>query len=599
MARPTPSCRRAALVAIGSLAMPVMSAVATATTCVDYRDDYASLFGGVYYGVGGNRPYRLHLDDDTMYVANLDGHVLVYDVTGPGDLETIGTIAAARDTWDLTTDGTRLFVVGQDAGLQIFDVADPASPVVLGAVGDLLDGRAVDASGSLACVTGEASGVHVIDVSDPTSPAILGSVPLPDRGGAVEIVGDHAFVAADLEGLVVVDLADPDDPSIVTSVELPSACRDVLVRDDVAYALAFDHGVWIFDVTDPTTPVELSHLLIDEPPIELGASLSSLDLDGTDLVVTDLVGMFMIDVSDSGAPELTGALDVYGFLRDVLVADGVAYTTQLEQDSSIMIFDVDPPRTPLPVGLIDTGDGIWDVQVDGDLAYVPDLDGGFSVVDVSDPLDAVVLGSLGGPRLRKVVVNGNHVYAGGLDALHTIDVSDPTNPIVVHSIPTTDHVNKMVVRGDVLYVTVDGAGLLVADVSSPATPVVIGQLATDGWVHGIALHGDLAFVAGVHFLVVDISDPTAPWVRVQWDYLGDGSEAIVIDGDILFSGGSGVNVWDVALPLEPTIIESIPMGIVGDIHLVGDVLYAATGLGVKAADVSDPTNAVVTASVKR
>lgn len=597
MARPVPACARCATSLLVFLVVSSDPAPAR-TTCIDYGDEYAAWTGSINFSPGGRRPYAIEVDGAHAYVVDRAHEMMVFDLSTPDDPELVTYIAGTRRTFDAVTVDGRLHVIGEEDGYQILDVSDPATPTVLGSVAELVDGRGVDVSGSLACVAGSESGLHVLDVSDPTNPVVIGTAILPGTGYDVAMSGTTAYVAGGGSGVHVVDLGTPSAPTIVTTVSFPSACLDVLLHEDVLYAGVVLDGVWILDVSMPTSPAELSSVLFGGVSIPSSVHLTGLDLAGTDLFVSDREGLTILDVSDPSNPTVAGSLGAGIFIHDVAVGDGVAYVARLEEDASIQIADVSPARTPVTTDVIDAGDGTRDVLVDGDHAYVSSVDGGFRVYDVTDPVAPVLLGELAGaPGIRSLITYGSLVYGGGFGYLHVIDVGDPFDPQLLYDYPTPGEVWGMTIEDQALYLALDDDGLHVVNLSTPELPTMRGHLSTDRAVRGVAVRDDLAFLAGFDFLVVDVSSPT-PVLETRYDGLGQGSDVLLLDGDLLYSGGSGVRVWDLSIPLFPTIVESIPMGVVSDLLLDGDYLFATTQGALQAADVSDPLDARVTASVR-
>jgi len=182
--------------------------------------------------------------------------------------------------------------------------------------------------------------------------------------------------------------------------------------------------------------------------------------------------------------------------KSIYIKGNYAYVASYE---SLYIFDISDPTSLSLVGFVDDATRLRSVDyiiVEGNYAYVSAGDGPdyFTIVDVSDPANPSVVGSLSGSGspnymdspygLYKV---GKYVYvcAWGEFRFNVVDVSDPTSPSLVASLNLgtvySRRPNDVVVRGNYAYVTVsDGAsdanGLLIIDISDPLSMSVVGSL---------------------------------------------------------------------------------------------------------------------------
>ena len=82
------------------------------------------------------------------------------------------------------------------------------------------------------------------------------------------------------------------------------------------------------------------------------------------------------------------------------------------------------------VGSVDTPDAAYGVYVSGSYAYVADHNGGFQVIDITNPSTPTIVGSLDVIYAHKVHVTGGYAYVAGGLILYVIDISDPQNPVL-------------------------------------------------------------------------------------------------------------------------------------------------------------------------
>jgi hypothetical protein len=243
-----------------------------------------------------------------------------------------------------------------------------------------------------------------------------------------------------------------------------------------------------------------------------------------------------------------GALDTPGQAFDVEVEGDLAYVA--DGASGLRVIDVSDPALPVEVGALDTPHQAESVAVVGSLAYVADRSSGVRIIDVSDPTSMVELGALDTPgNALDVEVVGDLAYVADDQAgLRVIDVSDPALPVELGAFDTPGRAQGVEVVGDLVYVADGISGLRVLDVSDPALPIEIGSLDTPGSPRDIEVVGDLAYVtdsysAGVR--VIDVSDPTAPVELGALDSPGSAEDLELVDGLIyLADGASGLRVID-------------------------------------------------------
>jgi hypothetical protein len=202
-----------------------------------------------------------------------------------------------------------------------------------------------------------------------------------------QTVGDHHYLYVGhiwSGGISVLDVTNPATPEVAAFIPTPNEDTwhiKIQVADDILMAAceyAFfkpGHdpskalaGVRLFDVRDPTAPRELSYW------------------HGTD-------------------PECFGVHRSwwnggrYAYLSNLIAAPGVQYHWRAGRTRVMTVLDLDDPENPKhvsdfwhpvqlgepPAPLPDETFGVHFPLVDGDRAYVAYSDGGFAIVDVSDP----------------------------------------------------------------------------------------------------------------------------------------------------------------------------------------------------------------------
>jgi hypothetical protein len=275
-------------------------------------------------------------------------------------------------------------------------------------------------------------------------------------------------------------------PEIVGHFNAAGYERGVRVVGAYAYVACEDGGLRIVDVSVPSAPKEAGAVDIPRGPAW------ALDVSGTHAYVVGGGWLTVVDVSNSGAPRVVGAMRViYGWNVDVV---GTFVYVPGYQDG-LQIIDASDPAAPREVGLLVTEDGASDVDVVGNTAYVVADEGGLRVIDVANPSAPRELGAVDTPGdwTSWVDVSGTHAYVTAAGSLIAIDVSDPAAPQVVAE-QAYDYPEAVDIVGTRAYVVTFWGGFHVIDVSEPSAPREVATVDTPPRGIGVDVVGGYAYV---------------------------------------------------------------------------------------------------------
>jgi hypothetical protein len=281
---------------------------------------------------------------------------------------------------------------------------------------------------------------------------------------------------------------------------------------------------------------------------------------------------------------------------------------------------------------------IIEIDVIGVLAYVLDTQG-LTVYDVSDPWSIQQIGQLTlDHQPVSLAVAGGVAHLGSDGRISIVDVSDPASPRAAAELSLSNVVD--VAASDGLGCYVGPSWMSLVDVADPQAPeiLVLFEPGSPYWAD-VALEGDRAYIARETdgFLVVDISDPTAPTEVLSWTdgfarrtavgegivYAGylstmtivktGGDEAIVAGSldlpghvrDLTIMGAlavvvcdsAGVQIVDVSDPFSPTIVGGLDDLMVETVGGSGTVAFAGGDDGLLGADLTDPRAPLITDTV--
>lgn len=255
-------------------------------------------------------------------------------------------------------------------------------------------------------------------------------------------------------------------------------------------------------------------------------------------------------------PVALGSLDTPSFAFDVEVEGTVAYIADFA--SGLQIVDISDPTDPTVLGTINSCTAMG-VGLSGSFAYVADLNKRLCVIDVSDPANPMLVGSAAVPGNGfEVAISGTTAYiansAGGVpeSGLHIVDVSDPANPTVLGGV-AIDFAVDVALSGSIAYVASFDTGLVAVDVSDPSDPMIIGALNLPGQTAGVSVAGDIAYAASTGLRVIDISDPTNPVLLTTVDTPNDATN-IAISGSLAFTADGNLQIIDISVPEAASLI---------------------------------------------
>ncbi|MBW3581775.1 MAG: hypothetical protein KY455_01630 [Euryarchaeota archaeon] len=218
------------------------------------------------------------------------------------------------------------------------------------------------------------------------------------------------------------------------------------------------------------------------------------------------------------------------------------------------------------VGTEGGGTGIW-FDEDRHLAISANGGAGLHIIDVSDPLNASVIGRLGEIYARDadfLEYNGTKyaLLAGGREGIHVIDITDPTEPVLVFTAEDHPSHNVAAVPGTPY---VYNAQPFVRDILVPNTP------------SGVPNVGPTPLDTDRGSTILDISQGTnGTWTEIpfpaDWDGVrltSNGCHDVVVRTDLdraycagggyeYREGGGETFIWDIADdPRKPKFIGMV------------------------------------------
>lgn len=393
------------------------------------------------------------------------------------------------------------------------DVTDPYNP-------DILDGRML-ASGEIVqsiavkdtilyAVTYDSPGIDVYSISNPYAPYHIKLTGL--RGSSLAINNHYLYLGTG--GLFsIYDISNLASPKSVTEIDVSSFVRSISVSDSIAYLIQDTIGVTQLDISD-TSNIHItsqiknpySHPYDDPLGGQVGGAVSfpyAYLASGT--------GLWIVNVEK---PDTITSESFYptAWYVNQMAFDSTNHAYLAELHGGLKILDISDPSSPELTGYYYDNEQVKDVVVANDLAYLLcDLD--LQVVDVSDPVSPKLLGKvffndtistnpLG--EFYFLCLNGSTVYvARKSQKLFTVDVGNPNYPKIkniyslkVIPVGITQANSYLYVAGfDESGVMPNNEGIQLFNISNPIIPVESGLLKINGPT-GITTYNNSLFTVG-------------------------------------------------------------------------------------------------------
>ncbi len=443
-----------------------------------------SVVGSVVVGA----PNDVDVDGTHAYVVTATG-ITVVDVTTPAVPAVVGSyVDPAGDDWRrIAVRGDHAYALvasGFSDALRIVDIRDPANPDP-GSGPSLADGtRDVTSTETHVYVTAGSPrpGVHVLVRGGSPHLTRLSFVDTRDEARGIAITTDRLVVACDVTGACTVD---PSRPGHAAYLDLVT--HDVDIHEDLAAVASGNSTVTLLDVSDPIAPGVLS-------TIAVAGTLFQLAHDGATLYGVGTGGLDVIDTSDPTAPVHVTTIDPGEPLHDVAL---VGSHLLVHDGADLRVYDRSIPTAPVLAHSVGLPGTVEQLRIVGDHAYVCHSNG-LTLVDVADPAAAAILSELSidfGALASAVHGSIAYVTDFGFDALHAVDVSDPTNPTILFTQEfAVQYGLAMEVRWPYLYVGGFDPGFWVYDITDPVAPALLATQRTYALTEDFEIHGDYLYL---------------------------------------------------------------------------------------------------------
>ncbi len=216
----------------------------------------------------------------------------------------------------------------------------------------------------------------------------------------------------------------------------------------------------------------------------------------------------------------------------------------------IQVVDIIDPSNPIFVTEIDNEHTIYDLKVVGDYLFALSP---LRVLDISYPQNPVTLfyGDYGG---YEIITDSNYVYISNYNEIYILNISTPSQPILMSTFYIPGWSEGMDVYGDYLYTTTgDVLYIEIIDISDKSNPFGAGAFGFGTLDLTIEDH----YLYATPFDVYDLSDPISPELLSSLFFTDEIPIEIILNDTLAYvsMGKDGISIIDVSDKSNPERIK--------------------------------------------
>ena len=358
----------------------------------------------------------------------------------PQMLELIGQHGGSSGA--IVVDGGIAYI-GQGPRVVVVDISAADAPRVLGetkVLPGLVEG--ISLVGKTIFVVTKYGGLYSFDIKDPTNPKLLGEF-VPERPGcdAIEIVGANAYIACNAGGLLIVNVSDPGDMKEIGQGSERGAMTSIKVIGDYAYIVDISaHGLATYDISDPAKPDRTALFSTEDVQGESPDlySFASVQQCGALLCLAGGgSGLVLLNLDDPSKPGFAGRYDT-AYATGLTQIDNLIYL--VDETVGVHVLDYSNLKAIKQVGMLPAAVGDWELSVTevyerpvtayAQRLYIADQSWGITIIDAMDSGNIKRIGHYQTPApeaLFDITVLGDYAYIIGKDGgFRILDISDPS-----------------------------------------------------------------------------------------------------------------------------------------------------------------------------
>ena len=418
------------------------------------------------------------------------------------------------------------------------------------------------------------------------------SVLVTHSGEDIVKYGDYLYVTF-VEKLGIIDVSNPENPRLV------GFYTDISDTDTVRfyYGVVVDDYLYVSVLEGGRLKLHVLSLRYPERPVKVGEwsgyyNVLYLDYDsvtGYLYTSSNYDDVCVFNISQRERPIFRRGKSFGGYVSNVVGEGGYIYVLvdyYYEDDSYSYLKMLDANS----LSVLDSrciGEIGNAVGMGGDYVYACTFHGYYGnelyiyYVEGTGGLSWVTCEELGDDcSVRDVSADGGYVGIGAKTAGMVYDVSDPSNPLYIGSVPCPGTAGVCGIKGDYFYYASSWSGtppyrLWVIDVTDRAHPVSVNVIDLERKPRDIEFWGNYMFLLypDTGLYVYDISNPSEP-VLVNTFYLDSLGSRMVLNYPAAYVGRTGgIYILDITDPEDINLVSRDTIVRYGVNKVIGSKLF--------------------------
>ncbi|WP_371804590.1 LVIVD repeat-containing protein [Candidatus Lokiarchaeum ossiferum] len=277
----------------------------------------------------------------------------------------------------LTVFESNLFVADGDDGIEIFDISLSGDPLLISKFYDGGKAENIKIRGDIAYVADGIDGLEILNISNINNIVEIGQFSNGEKTYDVEISRDLAFISQGFSGLRIINISDPTNPTQINSYMDDTKILHARIFENCMILSENADGIVIIDIQDPLNLIPLVSFS------DGGKAKKVWNSDKFIFVADGKDGLEILNRTQSG--ELTKISQFYTeFLCvDIQVINNIAFISEV--DGIFSALDLQNPSYPKKIGEYRNNLKIKSHYIYGDFAYLAMKENGIVILKVDIP----------------------------------------------------------------------------------------------------------------------------------------------------------------------------------------------------------------------
>ena len=406
----------------------------------------------------------------------------------------------------------------------------------------------------------------------------------------IEIDNNLAIIGTDEQPtnniVFFVDITNPENPFIIEELYNFHQVNNIALKDSVAFVSDND-GLKLINYNDLNNITISTYFDAEE--------VNYIDIYEDQAVFVYSYGFELTDVSNALSPQEIISVPTDSYVVSAKMIDDFLY---LLVDDGIKIYDISQIDYPVLLGeYLDVFYNLNSFEIYDNKIYIADWVGLF-VIDITDPTNPILITS--NPDFlypQNISIQDGILYVCDyLYGFAMFDIQDINDPILINTYQTPRETIHYAIQGDILYLLDWSYGLQVVNMDESANPYEIYRYWDEfSCVEGLAFTDDYVYYADADegLCIYERNNPTDP-IYMTGDELGT---RLIFDDNIVYLTyrtnlylNVGIKIYDVSDPISPELINTMVIDNY-QTEIVGNYLFFKNDIySIRIYDVTDPTN---------